>query len=498
MNNNGCLTCGAKTEPSLRNGKPKKYCSKKCAQKFYQNEGRYYKKKNKDWGTRTAEKDAAKEERRKNFEWYKKNWLTADQVGEKLGISPVAVHYRAKTTGVPSKIVAGGGPAPTAFWNPAYIDKMRNKPTPIPEGYITRKEACKILNIRFTTFQTNYNKKIKPDMIWKQTHGNKAAQHLYLKKRIEKLAFEKQEAARILKEQKEEQERREQEAKIFKKLLREQKKQEKIALKEQLKEQRRLDKLETLNKKIKKQREAVIKREDDWRHWKAKEEALFDRFDSKLEKYANDEKKYCMHLNAIQKNKQYRRLLDSGITHKFTCSHCAKEHPYYNFYYDNTYNEGRRITKCRFCITKINKKQYKSKKSVRKQRRNENYRSKFRTLIAVHIKRDVSKMRDSYAKDLSTAFIWKKINQNCGYTIDDFILALEAKFEEEMNWLNHGKGGKGDKVWQIDHIIPRSRFFFTSLDDPKFSKCWSLDNLQPLWAYDNQIKNLEEHDQFFK
>jgi len=39
------------------------------------------------------------------------------------------------------------------------------------------------------------------------------------------------------------------------------------------------------------------------------------------------------------------------------------------------------------------------------------------------------------------------------------------------------------------HIVPQSRFHFKTVDDPEFKVCWSLDNLQPLWAKDNWSKN---------
>ena len=487
MNNNGCLTCGKQTEPSIRNGIPKKYCSKKCAQKFYQSEGRYYKKKNKDWGTRAAKKAAAKEERRKNFEWYKENWLTADQVGETLGICRSAVHMRAKTAGILPKIVTGGD-APTAFWKPADVEKMRDKIIPIPEGYITRKEACQIYNVV----------QIRPDMIWKQTHGQKSTQHLYLKKRIEKLAFEKQEAARILKEQKEEQERREQEAKILKKLLREQqqeqKKQEKIALKEQKRKEREEKRLISLARKRERERNLQIKRDDDWQYWKVREQRLFNNFEKKLKKYENNELKYKQHSMAIEKNKHYQRLLENGVTHKIICNCCGIEQPYYNFYYDETSSIGRRKRRCRNCFQKIAKKNYWKNKEKLKEQRKKNYRGKFRTIFATTIKKDISRMTGEYAKDLSTPHIWEKIEQNCGYSIEDFVEHFESLFEEGMTWDNHGKGGKGDKIWQVDHIIARNKFFFISLDDENFIKCWSLSNLQPLWAYDNQLKNIIEND----
>jgi hypothetical protein len=48
-----CIQCGKQNPESLGN-KPRKYCSKKCAQKFYHQNT--YVKKHKDWGTRTAKR----------------------------------------------------------------------------------------------------------------------------------------------------------------------------------------------------------------------------------------------------------------------------------------------------------------------------------------------------------------------------------------------------------------------------------------------------------
>ena len=47
-----------------------------------------------------------------------------------------------------------------------------------------------------------------------------------------------------------------------------------------------------------------------------------------------------------------------------------------------------------------------------------------------------------------------------------------------MTWGNYGK-------WHVDHIIPQAFFKYTSTDDVEFKYCWSLNNLQPLWAKDN-------------
>lgn len=73
---------------------------------------------------------------------------------------------------------------------------------------------------------------------------------------------------------------------------------------------------------------------------------------------------------------------------------------------------------------------------------------------------------------------WQKL---VGYTIADLRAHLESKFTEGMTWANMGE-------WHIDHIIPRKFFEFSSPNDVGFRQCWSLSNLQPLWAIDNLRK----------
>lgn len=68
-----------------------------------------------------------------------------------------------------------------------------------------------------------------------------------------------------------------------------------------------------------------------------------------------------------------------------------------------------------------------------------------------------------------------------GYSLDDLRKHIEAKFQGGMSWDNYGD-------WHIDHRIPKSSFFFKSMNDAAFKKCWALDNLQPLWAKDNLAK----------
>ena len=74
---------------------------------------------------------------------------------------------------------------------------------------------------------------------------------------------------------------------------------------------------------------------------------------------------------------------------------------------------------------------------------------------------------------------WEKL---VGYTKEDLIKHLESQFIIGMTWENYGS------YWEIDHIIPRSAFNFTSPDDSQFKFCWSLNNLQPLECSKNRSK----------
>lgn len=64
-----------------------------------------------------------------------------------------------------------------------------------------------------------------------------------------------------------------------------------------------------------------------------------------------------------------------------------------------------------------------------------------------------------------------------------------------MNWANYGQynastwddSDPSTWTWQIDHIIPRSKFTYESMKDSEFEKCWALNNLRPYSAKQNII-----------
>ena len=70
------------------------------------------------------------------------------------------------------------------------------------------------------------------------------------------------------------------------------------------------------------------------------------------------------------------------------------------------------------------------------------------------------------------------------YTLDELKEHLEKQFKPGMCWKNHAIRG-----WHIDHIKPISSFNIESYDCDDFKKCWKLENLQPLWWYENIKKS---------
>jgi hypothetical protein len=63
-----------------------------------------------------------------------------------------------------------------------------------------------------------------------------------------------------------------------------------------------------------------------------------------------------------------------------------------------------------------------------------------------------------------------------GYSLRQLQRHLEAQFADGMSWENYGE-------WHVDHRKPCA--LFDHSDPAQVAACWSLSNLQPLWAADN-------------
>ena len=97
----------------------------------------------------------------------------------------------------------------------------------------------------------------------------------------------------------------------------------------------------------------------------------------------------------------------------------------------------------------------------------------------VFISHAISKSIWKSLRDGKNGRTWESL---VGYALDDLMVHLESQFTKDMAWDNYGE-------WHIDHIRPVTDFQFESYKDLEFKQCWSLWNLQPMWAKDNLSKN---------
>lgn len=74
----------------------------------------------------------------------------------------------------------------------------------------------------------------------------------------------------------------------------------------------------------------------------------------------------------------------------------------------------------------------------------------------------------------------KETYKYLGYSHKELKAHLERNFSEGMSWENYGE-------WQVDHIIPIAEFVRLGVTCPK--KINALENLVPMWAYENYAKS---------
>ena len=120
-----------------------------------------------------------------------------------------------------------------------------------------------------------------------------------------------------------------------------------------------------------------------------------------------------------------------------------------------------------------------------------------------YLKDPIHKLHENISSSMRQSLRSNDISKNkrkwedlAGYTTQELREHIEKLFLPGMTWDNYGRK-KGVRCWQIDHIVPKAFFIFNSTDDVEFKYCWSLDNLQPLWAFDNFSKHDKIDKKYF-
>lgn len=168
------------------------------------------------------------------------------------------------------------------------------------------------------------------------------------------------------------------------------------------------------------------------------------------------------------------KSIKGRICYKDSCNTCGK---------DRGFVPKARISKnCKSCSGRQNKLGVPNPMKGKKTGKPAHNRGKYFNNSLKKIIRDRMSRRMRHAlggRNLSKK--WEHIFDIVGYSVEKLKVHLESKFQENMSWDNIGE-------WHIDHIKPESKFNYSSIKDQAFKDCWSLDNLQPLWAKDNLSK----------
>ena len=205
--------------------------------------------------------------------------------------------------------------------------------------------------------------------------------------------------------------------------------------------------------------------------------------------YAKNKRKIIYELNKVNNIKNCKYCNKEFVTEKHRKIFCSDEcRSLHMVKYRKEYND---INKEK--IVKLRQEYYsKNKDKIRKHRSNNKkyileYERKYRNnrlKVDIEFKlkyRIQSQVRRGLKskKDFRT---FKLLN----YTTGELKMHLESLFQENMSWDNYGS------EWHIDHIRPVASFKLINDDGTichnNIKKCWSLDNLQPLWAKENMIK----------
>jgi hypothetical protein len=124
---NLCLNCGVENPPS-KGVKKRKYCSKKCANKYlHELEKRKHPKYgDPDWKNKTKIAKKEKESRKAELEWCEQNMYTAAQVADMCGWSGIAnVHIKTKQLNIKPKEVLWSGRR--MFWTLEQAKRIKNE-----------------------------------------------------------------------------------------------------------------------------------------------------------------------------------------------------------------------------------------------------------------------------------------------------------------------------------------------------------------------------------
>lgn len=146
----------------------------------------------------------------------------------------------------------------------------------------------------------------------------------------------------------------------------------------------------------------------------------------------------------------------------------------------------------KYCSKKCSSRAWHIKNKDKERHRKDEYRKKHLSWFAAYYKRRRQKHPEYRIRHNMSIMLYQTLNGKCrsapfmsilGCSLKFFMQYLEKQFQPGMTWSNYGNG---INKWNLDHIIPRSKFDHLNPDEIK--KCWHYSNIRPMWSSDNSRK----------
>lgn len=140
-----------------------------------------------------------------------------------------------------------------------------------------------------------------------------------------------------------------------------------------------------------------------------------------------------------------------------------------------------------------------SNREIIKAKRAQRSKQKRKDDPSFRLKSNISRRIREILKKNNSSKGGKTILSYLKYSIVELRIHLESQFDSWMSWNNYGVYKKTEWkdsdqntwTWQIDHIIPQSKLYYSSMEDANFKKCWALENLRPLSSKDNFNRGID-------
>lgn len=167
------------------------------------------------------------------------------------------------------------------------------------------------------------------------------------------------------------------------------------------------------------------------------------------------------------------------INNKKKCSLCFQILELEKFSARHDMKSGKR-SQCKTCIKVISKKyndrpEVKAQQVLKRQENKAQIKANFKRWQAKPGNADKVRFKN---KVLSNARLRV-------FTLKPYAQSFSALFTQGMSYDNYG-------TWQIDHIVPLKVWIDAGVTDLNIIN--AIDNLQPLWAKDNQTKSANYYD----